>query len=108
MRWAPIQPSSNGTLTKPRVTMGEKLQCGTTVVTQLRCHGNEETASVRRVRCRVVSEASLKLAVAYIVTEIHVTMLRPWRGRPHVYVVEAQPSLCTDVDSQCCTSLNPR
>ena len=25
MRWVPIQPSSIGTVTKPRVTMGEKL-----------------------------------------------------------------------------------
>ena len=27
--------------------------------------------------------------------------------RPHVYVVEAQLSLCTDVDSQCCTPTDP-
>ena len=27
MRWVPIQPSSIGTVTKPRVTMGEA-QCG--------------------------------------------------------------------------------
>ena len=34
-------------------------------------------------------------------------MLKPWRGRPHVKTVEAQLSLCTGVDSQCCTPLNP-
>ena len=28
---------------------GGEVQCGTTVITQLRCHGNDETASVRRV-----------------------------------------------------------
>ena len=27
--------------------------------------------------------------------------------RPHVYIVEAQMSICTDVDSQCCTSTDP-
>ena len=28
----------------------------------------------------------------------------PERTRPHVYIVDARMSLCTDVDSQCCTS----
>ena len=64
MRWVSILPSSIGTVTKPRVTMGEKLNSGTTVVTQLRCHGNSETARVHGVRCRVVNEASLKHVVA--------------------------------------------
>ena len=27
--------------------------------------------------------------------------------RPHVFFVDAQLSLCTDVDSQCCTSTDP-
>ena len=27
--------------------------------------------------------------------------------RPHVYIVDAQLSLCTDVDCQCCTSTDP-
>ena len=38
----------------------EKLNIGATLVTQLGCHGNDEIASVRRVRCRVLNEASLK------------------------------------------------
>ena len=77
------------------------------VVTQWRCHENDETASVRRVRCRVVNEASVKQVVALIVTEIQVTMLKPWRGRPHVYIVDAQLALCTDVVCQRCTSTDP-
>ena len=32
----------------------EELDSGTTVVTELRCHGNSETARVQGVRCRVV------------------------------------------------------
>ena len=64
MRWVPIQASSTGTVTEPRVTMEEKLNSSTTVVRQLRCHENDETASFRRVRCRVVNEASLKQVVA--------------------------------------------
>ena len=64
MRWVPIQPSSIETVTEPRVTMGEA-QCGLMVVTQWKgCHENDETASVRRVRCRVANEASLKRVVA--------------------------------------------
>ena len=43
-----------------------KPNSGTIVVTQWkRCHENDETASVRRVRCRVVNEARLKQVVAY-------------------------------------------
>ena len=34
-------------------------------------------------------------------------MLRPWRRSPHVYIFETQLTLCTDVDSQCCTSTDP-
>ena len=48
-----------------------------------RCRENDETASVRRVRCRVANEASLKQAL--IVTELQVTMLKPRRGRLHVF-----------------------
>ena len=89
--------------------MGKKLNSATMMaVTQSkRCHENDETESVRRVRCRVVNEGSSKQIVAQIVTELQVTMLKPWRGRPHVYVVVAQLSLCTDVDSQLCTSTDP-
>ena len=108
MRWVSIQLSSVGTVTKPRVTMGKKLNSGTMAVTQWkRCHENVETASVRWVRCRVATEASLERVVAQIVTKLQVTRLQPWRGRPHVYIVDAQLSLCTDVDSQRCTSTNP-
>ena len=58
------------------------------VVTQWNwCRENDETASVRRVSGRVANEASLKRVVVKIVTEIQVTMLNPWRGRPHVYKV---------------------
>ena len=60
-----IQPSSIETVTKPRDTMGESLNSGMIVVTQSkRCHENDETASVRWVRCRVANEASLKQIVA--------------------------------------------
>ena len=52
-----------------------------------RGHEKDETANVRRVRCRVVNEANLKQVVPLIVTEIQVPMLNPWRGRPHVYKV---------------------
>ena len=65
---------------------GGEAQCGTTLVTQLRCHCNDETV---------------------IVTEIQVTMLKPWRCRPHVKIVDAQLSLCTDVVSLRCTSTDP-
>ena len=41
------------------------------------------------------------------VTKPRVTMLKPRRRRPHVKTVDAQLALCTDVDSQCCTSTNP-
>ena len=89
MRWIPIQPSSIGTMTKPRVTMGKKLNSGMMAVTQSkRCH--EETASVRRVRCRIANKASLKQVVALIVTEPQVTMLKPWRGCAHVYKVKVK------------------
>ena len=60
--------------------------------------------TVRHGGDTVENEASLKQVVAQIVTELQVTMLKPWRGRPHVRIVDAQLSLCTDVDSQCCTS----
>ena len=74
MRRVSLQPSSIGIVTKPRVTMKEKLNGGMTVVTQwTRCHGNDETARVRRSRCsvvcRVAFEASLRQVVAWIVTE---------------------------------------
>ena len=59
------------------------------------------------MRCRVANETSLKQVVAWIVREPQVTMLNPWRGRPHVYTVDAQLALCTDVDSQRCTSTDP-
>ena len=39
--------------------------------------------------------------------ELQVKMLKPWRRRPHVFVVDAQLALCTDVASQRCTSTNP-
>ena len=52
-----------------------------------RCHENDEAASVRRVWCRVGSEASLKQVVAQIVTELQVTM----------YIRSVHCSLCTDV-----------
>ena len=65
MRWISIQPSPIATVTKPRVTMGEKLDSGTMTGTQWkRCHENDETGSVRRVRCRAASEARLKQVVA--------------------------------------------
>ena len=49
MRWVPIQPSSIETVTKPRVTMGKKLNSGMMAETQWkRCHENDEIASVRR------------------------------------------------------------
>ena len=54
-----------------------------------------------------MNEASLKQVVAQIVTELQVTMLNTWRGRPHVFFVDAQLSLCTDVVSQRCTSTDP-
>ena len=41
-------------------------------------------------KCRVAIEASLRQVVAWIVTEPQVTMLKPWRGRPHVYKVETK------------------
>ena len=64
MRWVTIQPSSIGTVTRPRVTM-VKAQCGLMVVTQWKgCRENDETASVCQVRCRVANEASLKRVVA--------------------------------------------
>ena len=45
--------------------MGEKLNSGTMALTQWkRCHESDETAGVRRVRCRVANEASLKQVVA--------------------------------------------
>ena len=45
--------------------MEEKLNSGTMAETQeKRCHEIDETASVRRVRCRVTNEASLKQEVA--------------------------------------------
>ena len=77
------------TVAKPRVTMKEKLNGGLMVVTQwTRCHGNDETARVHRLkcsgRCRVASEASLSQVVAQIVPETQVTVLNPWRGRPLV------------------------
>ena len=60
MRWVTIQPFAIETVTEPRVTM-EAAQCGLMVVTQWKgCHENDETASVRRVRCRVAHEANLK------------------------------------------------
>ena len=37
-----------------RTPSAEERDSGTTVVTQLRCHGNSETARVHGVRCRVV------------------------------------------------------
>ena len=65
MRWVPIQPSSIGTVTKPRVTMGEKRNSGTMAVTQWkRCHENDETATIPRLRCKFLNEASLKQVVA--------------------------------------------
>ena len=68
--------------------MDKKLNSGTMAVTESkRCHENDETASVRRVRCRVASEARLKQVVALIVTELQVTMLKPSRERRHVYIV---------------------
>ena len=54
-----------------------------------RCHENDEAASVRRVWCRVGSEASLKQEVAQIVTELQVTM----------YIRSVHCSLCTDVEA---------
>ena len=54
MRWFPIQESR----------WGEKLNSGTTVVKQLRCHGNSETARVHGVSCRVVNEVTLKQVLA--------------------------------------------
>ena len=39
MRWIHIQPSSIGTVTKPRVTMGEKLNSGVTKKMKLRAFG---------------------------------------------------------------------
>ena len=69
MRRVSFQPSSIGIVTKPRVTMKEKLNGGMMVVTQwTRCHGNDETARVHRLkcsaRCRVAFEASLSQVVA--------------------------------------------
>ena len=52
-----------------------------------------------------MNEASLK-QVAEMVTELHTT-LKPWRGRPHVYIVDARLSPFTAVDGQCCTSTDP-
>ena len=78
----------------------EELNSGTMEVTQLRCHENGETARVHCVRCRVVF---LRQVVAWIVTEPQVTMLKPWRGRPHVYIdVVAQVLI-----SRCLASTNP-
>ena len=81
-----------------------------TAVTQSeRCHENDETASVRRARCRVANEASLKQVVALVRD----------RAASHdagamaetsciVYTVDARLALCTDVESQSLrTSTNP-
>ena len=79
--------------------MGEA-QCGLMVVTQWKeCDENDETASVRRMRCRVVTDASLRL-----VTGLRVTMLNPRRGRPHVYKVSTLFTVYRCRSSQCCTS----
>ena len=79
MLCVPIHSSSVGIVTKPRVTMGEA-QCDLMEVTQWKeCHENDETASVRRMRCRFMSETSLKQVVSQIVTGIQVTTLNPWR-----------------------------
>ena len=91
------QPSSIGAVTKPRATTG--YDGGDTVI--------DETTRVRRVRCRAANEASLKQVVAKIVSELQVTLLKPWRGRPHVFFVGAQLALCTDVGGQRCTSTDP-
>ena len=68
-----------------------------TVVTQLTCHGNSDIA---RVQSCFFFRGDTWLGSC----QLQVTMLKPWRGRPHVKIVEAQLSLCTDVESQCCTS----
>ena len=100
MRWVTIQPSSIGTVTKPPVTMEEKLNKSLMVVTQWKgCHENDETASVRRMRCRVVNQASLKQVVASIVTGLQVTMLNPWRGRPHVFLSQ-HPVHCAQMSKK--------
>ena len=36
-----------------------------------------------------MNEGSSKQVVAQIVTELQVTMLKPWRGRPHVLVLHS-------------------
>ena len=48
-----------------------------------RCHGDDDTARVHRLQCRVVLSSGLD----------HVTMLKPWRGRPYVYKVVTQFTL---------------
>ena len=68
-RWVPIQASSIGNRDKASSHDGREAQCGLMMVTQRkRCHENDDSASVRRVRCsvrcRVVHEASLKQVVA--------------------------------------------
>ena len=46
--------------------------------------------------------------MAWIVTEPQVTMLKPWRGRPHVYIdVEAQVQSAQMLISRCLASTNP-
>ena len=53
-----------GIVIKPRVTMEEKLNVVMMAVAQSkRCHESDETASVRRVWCRVAIAASLKHVV---------------------------------------------
>ena len=68
------------------------------------CHEDAETASVRRMTCRVVNEASLKQVVAQIVTGLQVTMLNLQQERPHVYKVTTLFTLHGCRSSQCCTS----
>ena len=47
-----------------------------------KCYGDDETARVHRVQCRVVLSGLDR-----------VTMLTPWRGRPYLYKVETQFNL---------------
>ena len=42
-----------------------------------RCHGDDDTARVHRVQCRVVFSSGF----------VDLTMLKPWRGRPYLFQV---------------------
>ena len=103
-----IQPSSIETVTKPRVTMEKRLNSGMMAVTQWkRGHENDETASVRRVRCRVASEARLKQVVAQIVTELQVTMLKHGGDVRMCILLMHSWHSAQMLFSSLCTSTNP-